>query len=229
VTATGGPDEVRMIDQYGAETSLDVGADGVDLPVTGAPVFLVGEPGQTLSAQATEPFGPDVLAGRPVTATSTHVEADAQVVTSGTFDVRDPWRSGRLAGDEVDENPSVTVTTDGPQTIDRIAVATAGIRCCTMGLRDYTVSVQLPDGTWQDVAQQEDQFTDRVALFTFDPVEVTAVRVSAPMTTERDVPVLSANYSGVAGGLHPSFLSLATESDYVMTVSAIQAWGPGGA
>ncbi|MHA7133382.1 galactose-binding domain-containing protein [Oerskovia turbata] len=228
LTATGGPGTVRRVDQYGAETSLDVGTDGVDLPVTGAPVFLLGTPGQALAVEAVEPFGPDVLAGRPVTATSTHVEADAQVVTSGTFDVRDPWRSGRLAGDEVDESPSVTVTTDGPQTIDRIAVATAGIRCCSMGLRDYTVSVQLPDGTWQDVADQQDQFTDRVALFTFDPVEVTAVRVSAPMTTERGVPVLSANYSGVVGGLHPSFLPLATESDYVMTVSAIQAWGPGG-
>lgn len=230
LTVAGGDGDdgtVRRIDQYGAGASLDVGGDGVDLPVTGAPVFLVGEPGQTLGVQAVEPFGPDLLAGRPVTATSTHEEADAQVVTSGTFDVRDPWRSGRLADDVVDENPSVTVATDGPQTVDRIAVATAGIRCCSMGLRDYTVSVQLPDGTWQDVARQEDQFSDRVAVFEIEPVEVTAVRVSVPMTTERGVPVLAANYSGVVGGLHPSFLPLATESAYVATVSALQAWGPG--
>ncbi|MBD7999340.1 hypothetical protein [Oerskovia gallyi] len=227
VTADGGPGTLRVVDQYGAETSLEVGPDGADLPVTGAPVFLVGAPGQALAVEATRPFGPDLLAGRPVTATSTHEEADAQVVTSGTFDVRDPWRSGRLADDVVDEDPSVTVTTDGPQTIDRIGVATAGIRCCSMGLRDYTVSVQLPDGTWQDVVQQKDQFSDRVAVFDIDPVEVTAVRVSVPMTTERGVPVLAANYSGVVGGLHPSFLPLSTESAYVATVSALQAWGPG--
>jgi hypothetical protein len=120
------------------------------------------------------------------------------------------------------------VTTDKPVVVDRVAVATAGIRCCTSGLRDYTVSVRTSDGRWRDVAEVRDQFWERVALVRFDPVEVTAVRVRIPMTTERGTPVLAANYTGIVGGLHPAFIPLATESEWIATVSAIRAWGPEG-
>ena len=54
------------------------------------------------------------------------------------------------------------------------------------------------------------------------------MRVTVPMTTERDVPVLAANYTGVVGGLHPGFLPLETESGWVATISALQAWEPAG-
>jgi hypothetical protein len=72
----------------------------------------------------------------------------------------------------------------------------------------------------------EDQLFDRVALLHVDPVTVTAVRVSVGMTSERDVPVLALNYSGVLGGPHPSFMALETESDHLVAVSAVRAWGP---
>jgi hypothetical protein len=223
------PVAVTVRDPYGAERPLTVPAEGVEVPVTGAPVLLLVPPGATVDVAPVEEFGEDVLEGRPVSATSTHEDAnDPDVVTSGTFAVRDPWRSGRLADGVVDESPGVEITTDGPRTIDRVAVATAGIRCCTSGLRDYTVSVRTPDGAWRDVATQADQFFDRVALFRFDPVAVTAVRVRVPMTTERDVPVLAANYTGIVGGLHPDFIPLATESDWIATISAVRAWEPGG-
>jgi len=229
LSAPGGAVTVTARDAYGAERGLDVPADGVAVPVNGAPVLLVAPAGTALEVAPVEAFGDDVLAGRPVTATSTHEDAnDPDVVTSGTFAVREPWRSGRLPDGSVDEAPGLEVTTDGPRTVDRVAVATAGIRCCTSGLRDYTVSVRTPDGAWQDVAQQTDQFLDRVALFSFDPVEVTAVRVTLPLTTERDVPVLAANYTGIVGGLHPDFVPLATESDWIATISAVQAWEPAG-
>lgn len=229
LAAPGGAATVTARDPYGAERGLDVPADGVEVPVNGAPVLLVAPAGTALEVTPVEAFGDDVLAGRPAAATSTHEDAsDPDVVTSGTFAVRDPWRSGRLADGSVDEAPAVEVTTDGPRTIDRVAVATAGIRCCTSGLRDYTVSVRTPDGAWRDVAQQSDQLLDRVALFSFEPVEVTAVRVQLPMTTERDVPVLAANYTGIVGGLHPDFVPLATESEWIATISAVQAWEPAG-
>ncbi|WP_251150465.1 hypothetical protein [Cellulosimicrobium sp. Marseille-Q4280] len=227
LSASGGPVTVTARDAYGAERGLEIPAEGVEIPVNGAPVLLVAPAGAGLEVAPVETFGDDVLEGRPVTATSTHEDAgDPEVVTSGTFAVREPWRSGRLADGSVDEAPAVEVATDGPRTIDRVAVATAGIRCCTSGLRDYTVSVRATDGTWHDVAQQTDQFLDRVALFSFEPVEATAVRVSLPMTTERDVPVLAANYTGIVGGLHPDFIPLATESEWIATISAIRAWEP---
>ncbi|MCO7274160.1 hypothetical protein [Cellulosimicrobium cellulans] len=229
LTAPGGAVTVTARDGYGAQRGLEVPPGGVEVPVNGAPVLLVAPAGTALEVAPVEAFGDDVLEGRPVTATSTHEDAsDPDVVTSGTFAVREPWRSGRLADGSVDEAPGVEVTTDGPRTIDRVAVATAGIRCCTSGLRDYTVSVRTPDGGWQDVARQTDQFLDRVALFSFEPVEVTAVRVTLPMTTERDVPVLAANYTGIVGGLHPDFVPLATESEWIAAISAVQAWEPAG-
>ncbi|NDO90619.1 hypothetical protein [Cellulosimicrobium composti] len=229
LSAPGGAVTVTARDPYGAERGLEVPTGGVEVPVNGAPVLLVAPAGTALEVAPVEAFGDDVLEGRPVTATSTHEDAnDPAVVTSGTFAVREPWRSGRLPDGSVDEAPGVEITTDGTRTIDRVAVATAGIRCCTSGLRDYTVSVRTPDGAWRDVAEQTDQFLDRVALFSFAPVEVTAVRVTLPMTTERDVPVLAANYTGIVGGLHPDFLPLATESEWIATISAVRAWEPAG-
>lgn len=229
VSAGGAPVTLTVRDVYGAEHELSVPAEGVDLAVNGSPALLFEPAGVTLTVQGAEPFGPDVLKGRPVTATSTRDEGPGpEVITSGTFDVGEPWRSGRLADGSVDRQPTVEITMDGPHTLDRIAVATAGIRCCTAGLRDYTVSVRTTDGQWRDVAHQQDQFLDRVAMFRFDPVEATAVRVTVPMTTERDVPVLSANYSGVVGGLHPKFVKLETESNWIAAISAVQAWAPAG-
>ncbi len=225
--AAGDGARVVLRDPYGAEHPLEIPPDGVELTLNGAPVFLVAPAGTGLEASALEAFGSDVLEGRPAAASSSHEDASPpDVVTSGTFAVREPWRSGRLADGSVDETPYVEVTTDGPVVVDRVAVATAGIRCCTSGLRDYTVSVRTADGRWQDVAEVRDQFWERVALVRFDPVEVTAVRVSVPMTTERGTPVLAANYTGVLGGLHPDFMPLATESEWIATVSAIRAWGP---
>lgn len=235
LTAAGdAPVRAVQRDPYGAERELVVepggtgGTGGTDVAVTGAPALLLLPAGAQVDVGPVEAFGPDLLAGRPVTVTSTHDDAGpAEQITAGTFDVRDPWRSGRLADDEVDARPTVMVETDGPQVIDRVAVATAGIRCCTAGLRDYTVSVRGTDGAWHEVARVEDQFWDRVALLRFDPVEATAVRVEVPTTTERDVPVLAVNYTGIVGGLHPDFVPLETESAWIVAVSAVQAWGPG--
>lgn len=227
--ARGGAMEVVRRDPYGAEAPLDVPAGGARVDLGGAPVFLVAPPGAGLEAAPVEAFGDDVLEGRPATASSTSEEASPpDVVTSGTFAVRDPWRSGRLADDAVDEAPWVEVTTAGPVVVDRVAVATAGVRCCTAGLRDYDVSVRTPDGSWRDVARVRGQLWERVVLVRFDPVEITAVRVRVPMTTERGVPVLAANYAGVLGGLHPDYIPLETESDGVATVSAVRAWAPSG-
>lgn len=218
---------VTRRDVYGAEAAVEIAAKGTEVAVTGSPVLLRVPAGTDLDVRATEPYGEDVLEGRPVTASSTHPDAGAAAtITSGTFDVRDPWRSGRLADGSVDDAPTVEIETSGPVTVDRIAVATAGIRCCTAGLRDYTVAVRTADGDWQDVATQEDQLWDRVALFSFDPVEITAVRVTVPWTEIRGTRVLDVNHTGVLGGPPPSFMELATESDWLVAVSAVRAWGP---
>jgi len=107
-------------------------------------------------------------------------------------------------------------------------VATAGIKCCTAGLRSYTVAVRAADGGWRTVATRSGQLWDRVALVEIDPVEITAVRVSVPWTEIRGTRVLDVNYSGVLGGPPTPFMPLVTESDWLVAVSAVRAWGPAG-
>ncbi|PRZ06423.1 hypothetical protein BCE75_106137 [Isoptericola sp. CG 20/1183] len=224
--SAGGVEVVRR-DVYGAEAPLDVPADGTEVPVNGSPVALLVPAGESLAVRPAEPFGDDVLAGAAVTASSTHPDAgDPTTVTSGTFAVRDPWRSGRLDDGSVDPAPSVTVETDAPVEVNRIAVATAGIRCCTAGLRHYTVEVRTPDGDWREIPAPTDQLWDRVALLRTDPVEITAVRVSVPWTRIRGHRVLDVNYTGVLGGPPQPFMGVATESDWLVAVSAVQAWAP---
>jgi hypothetical protein len=108
--------------------------------------------------------------------------------------------------------------------IDRIAVATGNIACCEAGLRGYTVSIQRPDGSWQAVAHPKDQFWYRTVEFRFDPVQAKAVRVSSQWTTIRGTRMLDMNYTGFSGGLPPPFMGLQTQTNYVMSVSAVSAW-----
>jgi hypothetical protein len=174
-----------------------------------------------------ERFGADVLRGQPVTASSSAENTSPSVITSGTVDTQQPWRSGPKGPDgKPDFTPQVTVTLRKPTTIDRVAVATPGIRCCTTGLRDYTVEIKTADG-WHTIDAVRDQFFNRVRLIRFRAVRVEAVRVSVPSTTEKGVRIVSANYSGVTGGLHPSWKELVSSSDQGVSMSAISAWAPG--
>jgi hypothetical protein len=228
LTAPGGEASVELIDQYGAVRALDLPAGGAPVRVTGAPLVIAAAAGTGVEVAAVESFGPDVLAGARARASSTHPDASIANVTSGTANVQDPWRSGSLADGAMDEAPWVQVDLPRATEINRVAVSTPGIRCCTSGLRNYTVSVRDEAGAWTQVAEQRDQFFDRVALVTFPPVTATAVRVDVPMTVERGVPVLSANYTGVVGGAHPFFMPLESTSEWIAAVSSIAAWAPGG-
>ncbi|MGC0142890.1 hypothetical protein [Pseudactinotalea sp. Z1732] len=216
--------ELTVIDHYGHERSLPVEDGRVTVTLTGAPQFFVASAG-TIEFQPVEEFGPDVLVGAEVQPSSTHEEADPQVITSGTVNPHRPWRSGRVGG-AVDPSPHVDIALEEPTVIDRVAVASGSIVCCEAGLRDYTVSVQTPDEQWVEVAQVEDQFWDRVVLVEFDPVEAVSIRIEVPWRTIRGVEMLSVNYTDLAGGHPPPFMGLQTESDYVVSIAAVSAWEP---
>ncbi len=221
--------QVRVTDQYGAVT-LTALEDGVArIPLSGAVQFVSAVDGGAVSISPVEAFGDDVLGGLDVEASSTHPDTDAQVITSGTVNPYMAWRSGRLEDGGIDEDPSVTIEFDRPREIDRIAVASGSIVCCQAGLRAYSVDVRDESGRWRTIAEVSDQFWDRVALVSFDPAAASAIRVRVPWTTIRDTRVLDVNYTGFAGGLPPPFMGLQTESDYVVAITAIQAWAPGDA
>lgn len=218
-------DELTVTDQYGHERTLPVDDGQAAITVTGAPQFLSAPAGAAIEIDAVEEFGTDVLEGAEVRPSSTHEEADPQVVTSGTVNPHRPWRSGHIGG-SVDESPYLEVVLGEPTTIDRIAVASGSIVCCETGLRDYTVSVQTADEEWTVVAEVEDQFWDRVAMLEFDPLEAVAVRIEVPWRTIRGVEMLSMNYTDLAGGNPPTFMGLQSESDYVVSIAAVSAWEP---
>lgn len=217
-----------VIDQYGGTSELALDEGRASLPLSGAPTFLRAPEGATIVIEPVAAFGTDVLADQPVKASTTHVDSDPEIITSGTVNPYRPWRTGRTDDDEVDEAPTVEITLDAPERIDRIAVASGSIVCCEAGLRNYTVSVKDAAGDWQVVATQENQFWDRVVLFSFPAVEATAVRVEVPWTTIRDTKVPDVNYTGFAGGLPPPFMGLQSESDYVVSIAAVQAWKAAG-
>ncbi|MGN6205870.1 galactose-binding domain-containing protein [Humibacter sp.] len=224
-TLTTDASTVRVTDEYGSTAGVTLSSGSADVTLTSAPQFFRAAAGSTLGLRATEAYGPDLLKGRSATASSTFKGAKTQTITSGTADPYRPWRSGAIDG-KIDPDPTVTIGLKSPTTIDRIAVATGNIACCEAGLRGYTVSVQKPDGSWQIVASPTEQFWYRTVVFKFDPIKAKAVRVRAEWTTIRDVKMLDMNYTGFAGGLPPPFMGLQTQTDYVMSVSAVSAWAP---
>ncbi|WP_156887432.1 hypothetical protein [Propionicicella superfundia] len=227
VVVTDAP-EVTVTDQYGATRTVAVEDGRAQVTLTTGPQFFAVADGRSLSIASPEEYGTDLLKGRPVTASSTHEEADAQIITSGTVNPYRPWRSGQAAGGGVDEHPSVEIPLAEATTIDRIAVASGSITCCEAGLRDYTVSVRTADGSWQTVATQTGQFWERVVVFRIDAVEASAVRIEVPWTTIRGTRMLAVNYTGMAGGLPTPFMGLQTESDYVVAIAAVSAWSARG-
>lgn len=213
-------------DEYGATAPVELRHGSASVILTASPRFFRAPAGSSLTLSAPESYGPDLLRGRKVSASSTFKDADPQVITSGTADPERPWRSGSVAGG-IDPAPTVTIALAAPATIDRIAVATGNIACCEAGLRGYTVSVQGADGAWRVVAHPADQFWERTVVFRISPVEARAVRVQAQWRTIRGVKMLDMDYTGFSGGLPPPFMGLQTATDYVMSVSSVSAWGPG--
>lgn len=199
----------------------------VRVQVSGSPVFYTAPAGVELKLQSTPTLGKDLLKGQRVTATSSADGTSPSSITAGTPDNPTPWRSGPTGSDgKPDLAPQLTIHLDQPKMINRIAVASPGIRCCTTGLRDYTVEVRTTDGSWQQVGSVKNQFFDRIRMIDFNPVKATAIRIAIPSSTERGVKVVSANYSGADGGLHPIWWQLASTSDQAVGVSAVSAWGP---
>lgn len=220
-------DSVTVTDVYGYERKIALTDGSADVVITPSPQFFSSPDGKPVTLMTAEAFGDDVLKGRPATASSTNADTDAQSITAGDVNNPNPWRSGRLEDGEVDPSPSVEITLEKPTTLNRISVATSSIVCCQTGLRDYNVSVQTPDGEWKVVAEQRNQFWERIVLFEFDAIEATAVRVEPLWTTVRGTKVLAVNVADYGGGLPPPFMGLKTESDRMAAIASISAWVPG--
>jgi hypothetical protein len=198
---------VTVTDQYGARQSatLTSGAS-YGLPVDGQVTYLTYPAGDRLSVGPTETYGPDLaLASAGATATATSGNASAALVDpQAATGYGQGWSSA-----PGDTQPSLTVHLASPATIDRVVVDTQSLGSTAGGLRDYTVSVQSPGGSWSVVGTVTGEFYDHQELVSFPPVDAQAVRID----------VAAVNYGGSNGGAIPTFWrTTLTESAFVHAV-----------
>jgi hypothetical protein len=218
---------VTVTDLYGGTRTLDVAAgEAAELPVTGAPVYLSAPAAAGLAVAAPEPTGPNLLAGGTVTTSSSADGSDPAVLVEGTGAGADPWRAGARTADGPDTAPWVEVELAEPTTVDRVVVESAGIRCCTAGVKTYTVSVRDAGGGWREVGGPDGLFLERTSTVALEPAEVTAVRIQVPSTTTRGVEVPDLVYSGQSGGLHPAWEPVTPEPTWPLSLVRIAAYGP---
>lgn len=225
VTVTPAVDaSATLTDVYGGTQTLDlVAGEPTTVPVSGAPVYLTAPEDADLTVDAG--VGTDLLGDGSATAAASSSANGSD--PAGVLGRAGGWTAAATRTDGTpDTRPWLQVDLAAPTALDAVYVESAGIRCCSAGLRDYTVSVRTADGTWTQVAAVTDQFLDRGALLRFDAVEADAVRIQVPSRTERGVEVADLNYSGQTAGLHPAWVPLATTDGWTASVVAVQAFGP---
>nr|WP_247600677.1 discoidin domain-containing protein [Cellulomonas hominis] len=216
---------VTLTDVYGGRTELAlVGGQPTGLPVSGAPLYLTAPAGTDLTVDAG--VGADLLAAGGATASASSTAEGSE--PAGVLGRTGGWTAAASRTDgTADIEPWIQVDLPVPTTLDAVYVESAGIRCCSAGLRDYTVSVRADGDRWMEVAEVTGQFLDRGALLRFDAVQADAVRIQVPTRTERGLAVADLNYSGQTAGLHPAWVPLATTDGWTASVVSVQAFGPG--
>lgn len=216
---------VTVTDVYGGTRTVEVAAgEPTTFRATGSPQFLDAG-GADLTVTAADDDTENLLAGGTVTASSTSQGDPAELVTPAGAEGQ-PWRAGPATADGPDVEPWVEVALAAPAALDRVVVGSAGIRCCTTGIKDAVVEVETADG-WHEVGRVTDAFLARTHTVRFTAVaDVTAVRVRVPSTTQRDVTIPSANYGGQTGGLLPAWEPVQTEPSWPVSLVSLAAYGP---
>jgi hypothetical protein len=219
---------VTVTDLYGGTRTLDVAAGAATtLRVSGAPLFLTAPEDAALQVAPATPRGANLLTGGTATASSTTDGTDPADLVTAEGAGANPWRAAGRTADGPDTEPWVEVELATPATIDRVVVESAGIRCCTSGVKAYTVSVQDAEGAWHEVGRQDGLFLARTSEVAFEPIEATAVRIQVPSTTTRGITVPDVNYSGQSGGLLPAWEPVQAEPTWPVSLVRLAAYGPG--
>jgi hypothetical protein len=216
---------VTVQDIYGGSSMLTIPAgESVEVMLHGSPQFFRAPVDTQLDLIPINEFGSNVLLDGTATASSSDEGYPPSAVLKDDARSTDLWLSGPEGADgEPDLQPWLQIDLEAPVTIDRIAVATRSIRCCTGGLRNYTVSAR-SQGKWHVVGTMEDQFFERTAVFMFEAVQADGVRIDIPSRTESGVEVIDVNYAGTAGGLRPAWWPLHSQSDQIAAISTVAAY-----
>lgn len=214
------PTTVTVTDLYGGTRTLTTDQAGVPFPVTGAPQYLTADAALSVTAERPLLPGTNLLAGGTVTASS---GGDPAVLVTAAGAEGSPWQAGARTADGPDATPWVRVDLDRPTELSRVTVTSAGIRCCTAGVRSYTVEVLGTGKQWQEVGAVTGAFGDRTTAVDFEPMTATAIRVRVPAITSRGVRIPDLNYSGQYGGLLPAWEPVATEPTWPLSLQRLSA------
>ncbi len=210
VTVTGrgsGAVPVTIVNEWGKSSSERlVAGRRYRLPVGSEVAFLNYPHGDHLSIGPTEPYGPNLaLASAGARASASSGQAGG-AISPNTMGVG--WSSSPH-----DKAPTLTIDLHGHPTINRIIVDTQSVGSTATGLRDYSVSVESPDGRWSVAARVVGQFRNHREQVTIAPRPARAVRIA----------VTRINYGGYSGGGIPSFTPAGTPG--VAFVHAVQVYG----
>ena len=203
VTAPGGGSiPVTVTTEYGQSTSVSVTSGTTySLPVSDQVTYVTYPVGDTLRVGPPVPYGADLAAaasGGSATASSGNASAAIASLPAG---YGNGWSSS-----SGDTTPSLTVTLANTSTIDRIVADTQSVGSVATSVRDYTVSVDEPGTGWTTVATEVGQYRDHEALFSFAPVEASAVKIS----------VSEVDFGGYyGGGIPPWWSSTQTGTAFV--------------
>ena len=224
VSVASGPGHITVAttSAQGAPGSLTL-SPTARLPLSGAPTYLTIPAGSTVSVGPSVPFGRNLaLAASGATATassSQSAENAASDVIRGSATADNGlglsstpvWAAG-----PDDRSPRITVHLKAPRTIDRVLVSTSTIGSVLPGLRAYSVQLDVA-GRWTTVASVDNQYFNRMMLFTFPAVaDVSALRIA----------IRSVDYGSIVGGAVPYFWDPGTTSYDFPTVYSLEAYGP---
>jgi hypothetical protein len=215
---------ISTTSSLGAPGSLTVSPDSpASLVLSGAPTYLSMPVGSSVSVGPSRSFGENfALTSEGATATaSSHrsqenapsdvIRGTATAADGGALSTTPAW-----APRPSDRSPWIAVHLKSPHAVNRVIVSTSTIGSVQPGLRGYSVQVDAASG-WTTVATVNDQFFDRMALFTFPSVaEASAVRIA----------VDSIDYGDLAGGAIPYYWNLQKGFFNVPTVYSVEVYGP---
>ena len=187
----GGTHPITVGTEYGATTTVQaVSGTAYSLPLSGQVAYLTYPAGDTLTVGPTEPYGTDVASA----AAGATASASSGIASAAIGGLAVGYGLG-WSSTNGDTTPSLTVTLASSATIDRVVVDTQSVGSTASGVRNYTVSADVPGTGWTTLVTETGQYRDHALQFTFPPVAATALRID----------VAEVNFGGYYGGGIPPF------------------------
>jgi len=205
IPSLSGGGSMNITSEFGSNATLSAGST---LNISGQVKYINVPSSQTISFNPTEKFGTNLSLYNSVS-NKVSVSASSTVaagkcspsnVVLGLSDILNlpscgPSQTNGWAQSPSDASPSITVSLPSAQNINRLFISTSSIHSVNTNIRNATVQVSADGSNWTTVGTISDNFFVRNWLLKFTTTNVKQIRIID----------MTANYSGYAGGLPPTF------------------------